>query len=264
MKVRLLLLSLATLVAVVLFAAADRTLSQTKQPASGGLSQTEGDLLSEVNQARAHPGVYASYLEKLKPLFSGKDYKPSGQESYTTQEGWSAVEEAIKFLRAAQPQGPLNMSAGLCAAALGHVKDQSASGATGHKSADSTFIEERVKPFGTWQGGIGENLMYGNQSARERVLTWLIDDGFASRGHRNRIMSENYRVAGVSCGPHPDYGTMCVLTLAGGFIESSSAKPVLTTPTNKNANAPTNTNTNTNSNKAKNTNSGKPKKPQSH
>ncbi len=263
MKVRLLLLALCTLVIVVLFAASDRTRSQTNQLASGGgLSQAESDLLSEVNQARAHPGVYASYLEKLKPLFNGKEYKPSGQEAYTTREGWSAVEEAIKFLRAAKPQGPLNMSPGLCLAAATHVKDQSGTGATGHKGADSTFIEERVKPFGDWQGGIGENLSYGNGSARERVLTWLIDDGFASRGHRMRIMSENYRVAGVSCGPHPDFGAMCVLTLAGGFIELQPAKPVTGTKTNTNSNM--NSNTNSKSNKSKNTNSRKPRKWRSH
>ena len=142
------------------------------------------------------------------------------------------------------------MSPGLCLAAATHVKDQSGTGATGHKGAASTFIEERVKPFGNWQGGIGENLTYGDESARERVLTWLIDDGFASRGHRMRIMSENYRVAGVSCGPHPQFGAMCVLTLAGGFIELQPAKPVV----NKN----TNTSTNTKNNKSKNTNSRKP------
>ena len=38
----------------------------------------------------------------------------------------------MKFLRAAKPQGPLNMSPGLCLAAATHVKDQSGSGATGH------------------------------------------------------------------------------------------------------------------------------------
>ena len=254
MKVRLFLLVLCALVMVALFAASDRTRSQTNQLASGGLSQAERDLLSEINSARAHPGTYASYLEKLKPLFNGKTYTPSGQEAYTTQEGWSAVEEAIKFMRAAKPQGPVNVSMGLCLAAATHVKDQSATGATGHKGADSTMIEERVKPFGSWQGGIGENLAYGNASARERVLTWLIDDGFASRGHRMRIMSENYRVAGVSCGPHPEFGAMCVLTLAGGFIESQSAKPVA----NKNTNTSTNTNTNIKSNKSRNTNSRKP------
>jgi uncharacterized protein YkwD len=253
MKVRLFLVGICILATAVLFASSDRTHSQTNQlAAAGGLSTAEHDLLTEINSARAHPATYASYLEKLKPLFSGKTYAPSGQEAYATQEGWGAVDEAIKFMRAAKSQGSLNMAPGLCLAAATHVKDQSGTGATGHKGADSTFIEERVKPFGSWQGGIGENLAYGNASARERVLTWLIDDGFASRGHRMRIMSENYRVAGVSCGPHPEFGGMCVLTLAGGFTESQPAKPV----TNKNTN--TSTTTNTKSNKSKNTNSRKP------
>ena len=260
MRVRLPLVTLCCAIALVLsFASSQRTRSQTNQLASDGLSQAESDLLTEINQARAHPGVFASYLEKLKPLFNGKEYKPSDQEAYTTQEGWGAVEDAIKFLRSAKPQAPLNMSQGLCAAALAHVKDQSASGGTGHKGADSTLIEQRVKAFGTWQGGIGENLTYGKQSAREQILTWLIDDGFTSRGHRNRIMSENYRVAGVSCGPHPEFRAMCALTLAGGFIELQPAKAASSTQANTNTNANTNT-----KNNATKTTTRKPARPRSH
>jgi len=220
---------------VVSFSGSDRGQSQTtKSAVKDGLSQDERDLLNEINQARANPKQYAAYLESLKPLFHGKQYAPSNQDSFTTQEGWSAVEDAIKFLRAAKPLEPLSPSHGLCLAALSHVKDQSGTGATGHKGIDSSFIEQRVKPFGSWQGGIGENLTYGNASARERVLTWLIDDGFTSRGHRMRIMSENYRAAGVSCGPHPEFGAMCVLTLAGGFIELHPAQPVTSPQTNTN------------------------------
>src|SRR2546421_999964 len=194
------------------------------------LSKPEQDLLNEINQARAQPQTYATYLEQLKPLFKGKAYTAVGQETLTTQEGWDAVADAIKFLRAAKPLGPLSTSQGLCLAATSHVKEQSASGATGHAGSNNTMIEQRVKPFGTWHGGIGENLTYGNESARERILTWLIDDGVASRGHRKRMMSQDYKVAGVSCGPHPEYGTMCVLTLAGGFTDSVNAQA----PTNNN------------------------------
>ena len=188
------------------------------------LSKPEQDLLSEINQARANPQTYATYLEQLKPLFKGKDYTAVGQETLTTQEGWDAVADAIKFLRAAKPLVPLSTSQGLCLAASTHVKDQSASGATGHAGGDKTMIEQRVKPFGIWHGGIGENLTYGNESARERILTWLIDDGVTTRGHRKRIMSQDYKVAGISCGPHPEYGAMCALTLAGGFIDSVMAQ----------------------------------------
>ena len=209
---------------IVSFSHSDASQSQTtKAQARDGLSKDERDLINEINEVRAHPNVYAGYLEKLKPLFKGKDFK-SGALEVTTQEGWSAVEDAIAFLRAAKPLAPLGMSAGLCLASLSHVKDQSGTGATGHKGNDSSFIEQRVKPFGTWQGGIGENLTYGSESGRDRLLTWLIDDGFASRGHRRRIMSADYKVAGVCCGPHPEYGTMCVLTLAGSFVDATAAK----------------------------------------
>lgn len=241
MKVRLvgLVALCCALGLLVSFSGSDKGQSQTtKSSANDGLSQAERDLLNEINQARAHPQVYAAYLESLKPLFNGKEYKPAGQEGLKTEEGWSAVEDAIKFLRAAKPLGPLSVSHGLCQAAMAHVKDQSGTGSTGHKGSDSSFIEQRVKPFGTWRGGIGENLTYGDESARERVLTWLIDDGFPGRGHRRRLMSSDYNVAGVCCGPHPQFQTMCVMTLAGGFVELQSAKAVTSpqtkTPTSSN------------------------------
>jgi len=226
MKVRFLgLVALCCALGVILsFSSLDRGQSQTTKAVNDGLSRDERDLLSEINQARANPQRYATYLEGLKPLFHGKEYRPSNEDSFTTQEGWSAVEDAIAFLRAAKPLGPFSMSHGLCLAALSHVKDQSGTGATGHKGNDSSFIEQRVKPFGSWQGGIGENLTYGNESARERLLTWLIDDGFPGRGHRRRLMSADYKVAGVCCGPHPEFKSMCVITLAGGFAESQPAK----------------------------------------
>jgi len=226
MRVRLVGLTVSCCAVVLFFSFSGFNQGQsqiTKVSSGGNLSQSEQDLLNEINEARARPQAYASYLEKLKPLFNGNEYKSSAGKVFATQEGWSAVDEAIKFLRDARPIGPLTASQGLCLAALAHVKDQSSTGATGHQSADSTLIEQRVKPFGSWQGVIGENLTYGDESARERLLTWLIDDGFASRGHRKRLMSSDYKVAGISCGPHPQFGSMCVIELAGGFTDLKPA-----------------------------------------
>ena len=226
MKVRLFgLASLCFSIALLVSLISPKTQSQGKKSAGeDGLSQAEQDLLNEINQARAHPDVYAKYLQSLKPFFKGKDYQPNEQPALTTEEGWDAVQDAISFLSTAKPQGLLNTSRGLRLAAVTHYKDQTATGATGHRGASSSMIEDRVKPFGTWQGAIGENLSYGNESARERVLTWLIDDGVASRGHRKRLLSADYKVAGLSCGAHPRFGTMCVLTLAGAFIELQPSK----------------------------------------
>lgn len=265
MKVRLGLLTvlccLSVLLAISPFAV---THSQNKSSAAGdGLSKDEQDLLQEINDARAHPDVYAGYLEKLKPLFKGKLYN----NSLTTHEGWAAVEDAITFLRLSKPQGPLSFSTGLRKAAMTHANEQRGSGATGHKGGEG-MIEDRVKRFGTWQGGIGENLSYGNDSARERVLTWLIDDGFATRGHRKRMMSADYRVAGLCCGPHPEYGGMCVLTLAGGFtdmIDSKTTTPTSSQPAKSSTGTSTISNTNTKAapviKSGSNTNKLAPRKP---
>jgi uncharacterized protein YkwD len=224
MKLRLFGLLVIICVSAVILCHQSRT-THSQSP-KGTLSQAEQDLLSEINKARAEPQVYAGYLEKLKPLFKGKLYTAAGQESgLETQEGWDAVEDAIKFLRAAKPAPALSASEGLRLAAVTHVKDQSASGATGHAGADRMLIEERVKPYGAWQGDIGENLVYGAESAREQILTWLIDDGVKTRGHRRRVMSQDYKVAGVSCGPHPEYGSMCVMAFAGGFTEAATKQP---------------------------------------
>ncbi len=261
MKFRLLgLVAICCAFTLLVWNKPENTHSQTKTPAT--LSQAEQDLLNEINQARANPQLYAGYLEKLKPRFKGKQYTTDTLD-VETREGWAAVEEAITFMRAAKAVGPLNASAGLYLAASSHVKEQSNSGATGHAGGNKMMIEERVKPYGSWQGDIGENLTYGNESARERLLTWLIDDGFANRNHRNRVMSQNYSVAGVSCGPHPEYGSMCVLAMAGGFNEfgaGQSGGAVKSGNAMKNeppkASLSVNAPANTSSSPAKNSNSG--------
>jgi len=218
MRVRFALIALVA--AFATFTAFQSTHSQTnKASGSGALTDSERDLLNEINQARANPQLYAMYLEKLKPQFSGKQYTPAGKDPLTTEEGWNAVDDAIRFLKALKPLPPLMASNGLSLAAMTHVKDQSSSGGTGHRSGNSNMIEDRVKPYGRWSGAIGENICYGNDSARERLLTWLIDDGFPSRGHRRRLLGTEFQVAGISCGSHPQYNAMCVLTLAGGFSE---------------------------------------------
>jgi len=206
------------LAAIVCLNSPHRVLSQTSK---ASLSPTEQEVLNEINQARAHPEVYAKYLEALKPLFKEKEYRPAGRQAIVTAEGWAAVEDAIKYLRAAKPQLPLSISNGLCLAAVSHVKDQSSSGKVGHQS-QSGVITDRVKTFGTWHGKIAENLSYGNESARDRVLDWLMDDGTPNRGHRNSLLSDNFKVVGISCGSHPEFGSMCALPLAGGFMDSGN------------------------------------------
>jgi uncharacterized protein YkwD len=63
----------------------------------------------------------------------------------------------------------------------------------------------------------GENINYGNDDARRIVASLLIDDGVPSRGHRRNLLNGTFKFVGVSIGPHPVYGHMCVIDFAGSY-----------------------------------------------
>lgn len=198
-------------------------------------STLEQEIVSEINLARTRPAEYAAFLEGLRPQFAGKEYRRPGKPALMTAEGAPALEEAIRFLRAARPIPTVALSRGMCDGARALVEEQSATGATGHRGADGGFCEQRAQRFGAWAAPIGENLNYSDDTARERVITLLIDDGVANRGHRQRIFDPKFKVVGVACGSHK-IGGMCAITFAAGFTDK--AAPARSPATKKNAIAP--------------------------
>jgi uncharacterized protein YkwD len=84
-------------------------------------------------------------------------------------------------------------------------------------------MQERIERHGTvLQGVIGENIAYGPSDPRRLVMQLIIDDGVPDRGHRKNLYNSKFNSAGVACGPHPDFGTMCVINFAKGFLERSN------------------------------------------
>lgn len=197
------------------------------------LSAPEKELVREINLLRSNPQGYIQYLEQAKKYYKGKDYTPPRQATLTTVEGVSAVDEAIGFLRTAKPLPAFSLSKGMCLAAKDHVKDLGRTGASGHKGTDGSTTEMRVSRYGNFANGIGENIFYENESPREVVIGWLIDDGVATRGHRRNLLSNSYRVLGVSVGERSSYGSMCVLTFAGTYAEGAGKpQPATAAPAN--------------------------------
>src|SRR5947209_478663 len=201
---------------------------QTKAPVTKAaannfvLSALEQEMLDEINLARTNPQAYAGYLEQLRPYFKGNIFQLPGRAGLTTQEGASALEDAIRVMRQTKSLNPFTLSRGMSLGANLLVKDEGPKGLTGHKGTDGSFCEQRIERFGAWQGSVGENLSYGKETARQRIMTLLIDDGFADRGHRTRLLSTDFKVAGISCGDHAQLGIMCVITLAGGYTDRAS------------------------------------------
>lgn len=183
------------------------------------LTALEQEVVREINLARQNPKAYAKFIEQLTPYYVGKQIRRPGKIAIITEEGVGAAEEAIRFLRSVKPVSALKSSKGMSLGARDHVEDQGPTGATGHEGRDGSQVWDRVNRYGTWQQLIGENISYGRDTAREIVIGLIIDDGVPGRGHRTSIFNSDFKVIGVAYGYHATFGSMCVMTFAGGYKE---------------------------------------------
>ncbi len=180
----------------------------------------EDKVLAELNLARTQPKKYAAFVEQHKGRFIDDNvFNMPGRGRIRTQEGKSAVDEAIAFLKKVKPVGKLTMSKGLSKAAADHTKDIGKTGKTGHTGSDGSSSSDRMERHGKWKKTCGENVAFGPGTARAIVMQLIIDDGVANRGHRTNIYKPEYKVVGLAVGPHAKYGKMCCQDFAGGFAD---------------------------------------------
>ena len=189
-------------------------------PASNiNLSALEQAIIQETNIARTNPQAYAAKLENLTKYFQGDLLKIPGRIPLKTQEGVSAVNEAISYLKSVSPVSPLTASSGMSKAAADHVKDQGPGGQLGHTGSDGSQPWDRLKRYGEWKQIVAENISYGPNTGEDVVMALIIDDGVPDRGHRDNIFQPEFQVTGAACGQHLEYRIMCVITYAGGYEE---------------------------------------------
>lgn len=173
-------------------------------------------VMEEINLARTEPLLYAGYLRDFRNNFEGKFYRMPGVVAVIeTKEGVVAVDEAINFLGSQKPLPALEWFQNLAEAAAQLVEEQGKTGATGHNGLKSGGILVRAKRHAIKGRMIGENIAYGPNSARGMIMQLLIDDGVPNRGHRKNQFNPNFDSAGVFCGSHPRYETMCVIDFWG-------------------------------------------------
>ncbi len=199
---------------------------QEKSADAGSMSSRA--VIREMNLARQNPVLYATFIEELRGRMSGNMMVLPGRTRIRTKEGTGALDEAIRFLRNAQPQAPLHLSPGMCRAAADHCADQ-ASGGFGHAGLDSSHADGRIARYGTFGGCWGENISYGKSTARDVVLALIIDDGLSARKHRKNIFNPNFNFAGAAFGRHARFGTVCSMDFAGSYTErgQSSAETLV-------------------------------------
>ena len=180
------------------------------------LSTIEKDVILEMNKARSNPALYAElYITPRTKKFDGKIYN----DSIVTNEGITVVNECISYMKKAKALPVLNPEKGLSLAAQQHSSTQGETNQTGHTGVDGSTPFTRIEKCGTYKTA-GENISYGAMSGRDIVVQLLIDDGVSSRGHRKNIMNKDFSSTGVGyTKKHKAYGSVCVITYAGGYIE---------------------------------------------
>jgi uncharacterized protein YkwD len=182
------------------------------------LTEIARKVIIEINMLRTDPAKYARrYLVPLRAYYHNNLLQLPGEIAISTDEGISALDECIRELQAVKPLFPLTPKKGLTLAASDQAKDQGRTGATGHTGSDGSTTEERLSRYGTWDTSAGENINYGGKDARNIVVELLIDDGVSLRGHRRNLLNVTFRYVGISVGPHPVYGHVCVMDFAGSY-----------------------------------------------
>lgn len=174
----------------------------------------ERQVLTALNMMRVAPQSRVADLEVYRQHLRGRIVTmPGTRISYGTSEGAVPVREATLLLARMESREPLIEDPVLAAAAADHVAAQSVSGMTGHYGADGAGPAARVGRRG---GGrmVTEVIAYGALDAADVVRQLVIDDGVPDRGHRKAIFAGHLRYAGVACGPHPKFRTMCVIDMA--------------------------------------------------
>jgi uncharacterized protein YkwD len=177
------------------------------------------DLIQETNSVRQNPSGYVRHLEEMLTQFEGKRLRRPGRAVLRTEEGASAVREAIRALSATRPMRGLRSSKGMTAAARDHVRDQGPAGLMEHRGTDGSAPAQRVSRYGRWHVSVAENIAYGSNPAREIVLQLIVDDGVRDRGHRKNLLDPDFAVAGAACGPHARYQQICVIDYAVRYTE---------------------------------------------
>lgn len=195
---------LAVLAAPVLLLAA---------PGASRAASFEDAVLAEINQVRSNPRAYAREL-RHEQVRAARYY---GEEGYgVTRDDPDAVEDAIDFLMRQPPLPPLSRDSRLAAAARVHAARQGATGGVGHGAPGA--LGRRLQAQGLYAGIEAESISYGQRRPEDVVHQLVVDSGVPSRGHRKDMFGQAFQAAGVACGPHADWGAMCVIDYAGAIV----------------------------------------------
>jgi uncharacterized protein YkwD len=187
------------------------------------LSSLKESIITEHNRLRQNPKKYIPILEQHIHYFNKNLFtKPGTNTAIITQEGPTALQNAIEFLRKQKPIFPLTYDVPLSNASQSHADDISVNGIDGPIGSDGKSNEDRVNNYVKWDKAIAENIDFGNRTAEDVMLSLLIDDGDEERVHRNVMFNKQLKYFGVGVSEHKEYGICVVIDYIGqidGYVD---------------------------------------------
>jgi uncharacterized protein YkwD len=168
----------------------------------------EDAVLAELNHVRENPQAYARELRAQIERISF-----TRESARRTAEDRDAVDEAIEVLERQPPLPPLARDPRLAAAARRYAAQQGPTGEVGHGPPGS--FGRRFDEAGVLAGHQAESISYGQRTPRDVIRQLVVDSGVPDRGHRKQLLDRNLQLAGVGCGRHARWGSMCVIDYAG-------------------------------------------------
>ena len=172
------------------------------------------EVADAINDVRVNPSKYASVIQSLylDKMNAGNVHT---EWSRTFHEGRTAINEAITYLNNVTPLAAMELDMYISHCAWRHSVYQNSINLMTHTgTGDSTTLGGRVTQYGRWSN-IYENIILSSSTIINTgtlvMLEWVIDDGVASRGHRNNIFADQPTKFGVgikSNGNNQDWVTM--------------------------------------------------------
>ncbi len=183
------------------------------------LTDMEKEVLLYMNDVRTSPERHAAHLKDVEEK-PGWPVRPENRLPKATGEGRQGMDETILSLQNREPPPPLKASKGLTLAARDLVQDIGSKGLTGHKGSNGSTPFDRMNRYGRWEGRTYEILTYGYRDAGALIDALLTDMSPTGRENRESLFDRTFLVAGVACGPHRTYRTMCAIIFAQGYKEN--------------------------------------------
>ena len=174
-------------------------------------------IFTEHNKIRSNPSSYIEILQKQMTYFKGDIlYRPK-EVPIQTNEGVKAFEQAIEFLKEKKPVPELIFDERLSKAAADHANDIGPKGLLSHESSDGKNVSDRIEKYAEWDGACCENIDFGAKNAVDVIVSLVVDDGVANRGHRKNLFNPDVKYLGVASASHREYDVVNVIDYVGGL-----------------------------------------------